>query len=72
MLGPAAPFGGNGERVRCVHCGGWLTFETVEADRIIPGGSYRRDNVQPSCRPCNLYRSDNEEWTYTGAVTVLV
>jgi hypothetical protein len=25
---------------------------TVTADRIDPGGTYRRDNVQPACVPC--------------------
>lgn len=47
----------------CVHCGDLLTFETVEADRIIPGGTYRWENVQPACRRCNLQRSDNADWT---------
>jgi len=25
---------------------------TVTADRIIPGGSYRRENIRPACGPC--------------------
>lgn len=55
-----APFGGNGITVKCaLGCGTDLTFATLEADRIIPGGSYRRENVQPACRPCNLARSDD-------------
>jgi len=52
---------GDGESCPCVHCHVQVTYDTVEADRIIPGsqgGSYRRDNVQPSCRSCNLERSD--------------
>lgn len=53
---------GNGEYVRCVHCGDVLTYDTLEADRIVPGGSYRRDNVQPACRKCNASRSNNPEW----------
>lgn len=53
---------GNGQECACVHCHCTLTFDTVEADRIIPGGSYRRDNVQPACRKCNLDRSDNLDW----------
>lgn len=65
MLSPAAPFAGDGTRVRCVHCGDWLTYDTVEADRIVPGGSYRRDNVQPACRSCNLDRSNKSEWSYS-------
>lgn len=53
---------GNSASCDCVHCGTALTFETVEADRIVAGGSYRRDNVQPSCRQCNLERSDKSDW----------
>ncbi len=53
---------GDGSSCECVHCGTGLTYETVEADRIVPGGSYRRDNVQPACRGCNARRSDNAEW----------
>lgn len=54
-----APFGGNGQSVPCVFCQCELTYATLEADRVIPGGSYRRENVQPACRPCNLARSDD-------------
>lgn len=54
-----APFGGNGTEVPCVFCREPLTFATVEADRIVPGGPYARNNVQPACRPCNLARSDD-------------
>jgi hypothetical protein len=55
---------GNGITCLCVHgCRTVLDFATVEADRIIPGGPYRRDNVQPACRSCNLQRSDNAEWS---------
>lgn len=53
---------GDGQVAPCVHCCRPLTFETVEADRIEPGGSYARVNVQPSCRQCNLARSDKAEW----------
>lgn len=64
MLSPVAGFGGNGETVKCaLGCETVLTFATVEADRIVPGGSYRRENVQPACRPCNLARSDDGELT---------
>lgn len=49
---------GDGITCPCVWCGESLTFETVEADRITAGGSYRRENVQPACRGCNLERSD--------------
>lgn len=53
---------GTGVQAPCVHCEEQLTFETVEADRIIPGGSYRRENVQPACRSCNLERSDKPNY----------
>lgn len=53
---------GNGVTCSCLHCERELTFETVEADRIVPGGSYRRDNVQPACRRCNAQRSNNIDW----------
>jgi 5-methylcytosine-specific restriction endonuclease McrA len=53
---------GNGETCKCVHCGESLTFATLERDRIIPGGSYAIDNLQPSCSPCNKKRSNKVEW----------
>lgn len=60
-------FGGNGTHVNCVHCGKELDYTTVEADRIQPGGSYRRDNVQPACRSCNSSRANDINWKYEGA-----
>jgi 5-methylcytosine-specific restriction endonuclease McrA len=33
-------------------CRGELTFDTITADRIDPGGTYRHENVQPACRAC--------------------
>jgi 5-methylcytosine-specific restriction endonuclease McrA len=59
---------GNGASCPCVHCGCPLTFATVEADRIVPGGSYRRDNVQPACRRCNLARSNKVSWAFAPAM----
>lgn len=53
---------GNGEFAPCVHCGEQLTFETLQADRIIPGGSYRRANVQPSCARDNRERGNKTTW----------
>jgi hypothetical protein len=54
---------GDGETCPCVHgCGRRLTYDTVEADRIVPGGSYRRENVQPACGPCNKSRSNKVDW----------
>ena len=55
---------GDGTKAPCVHCAAMLTYETVEADRIIPGGRYSHDNVQPACRSCNLARSNDTSWTY--------
>ena len=53
---------GSGKTAPCSHCGKRLTFRTIEADRIIPGGSYARHNVMPACRDCNLARSNNINW----------
>ena len=53
---------GDGATAPCTHCLELLTPDTIEADRIVPGGSYRRDNIQPSCRRCNLDRSDDPTW----------
>lgn len=52
-------FFGDGQTAPCVHCSKGLTFETIEQDRIIPGGSYARSNIQPSCRSCNILRGDS-------------
>jgi hypothetical protein len=62
-----APFDGDGSKVMCFWgCGRELNLYTVEADRIVPGGSYRRDNIVPACRPCNLARSDDQFLTVEG------
>ena len=53
---------GDGTTAPCIHCGRSLTYHEVEADRIVPGGSYRRDNVQPSCGPCNRKRGTKADW----------
>jgi 5-methylcytosine-specific restriction endonuclease McrA len=50
----------------CVHCKRVLTYATMEADRIVPGGSYKRSNIQPSCRDCNIARGDDTTWTFAG------
>jgi hypothetical protein len=52
---------GNGVRARCwrmssARCLGWVTFETLTVDRVVmgcDGGRYTRDNIRPSCGPCN-------------------
>jgi 5-methylcytosine-specific restriction endonuclease McrA len=63
---------GDGFKCPCVHCKAELDYDTVEADRIVPGGSYRRENVQPACRSCNLDRSNKTEWTSPLGVLVAV
>jgi 5-methylcytosine-specific restriction endonuclease McrA len=64
LVSPASGFGGDGVKVACYwECGTELTEATVEADRIVPGGSYRRDNIVPACRDCNLARSDDGDLT---------
>lgn len=40
---------------RCYRCGKLLTLATLTVDRIKPGckgGTYRRDNIRPSCSDC--------------------
>ena len=49
---------GDGFEATCYHCPRLLNYDTVEADRIVPGGSYRRDNIIPSCRACNARRGN--------------
>lgn len=49
---------GDGESCLCANgCGTVLFFETVTVDRYpIPealGGTYRRDNIRPTCLHCN-------------------
>lgn len=51
-------------KAHCVHCKSLVGYDDVQADRIEPGGSYARHNVQPSCAPCNLARSNNTDWVY--------
>jgi hypothetical protein len=45
--------------------GGLLTVDTVTVDRIRPGvdgGTYRRDNIQPACGPCNSVHGNLLRW----------
>jgi len=55
---------GNGETCPCAHCGTALTFTTIEQDRIIAGGAYTIANLIPSCRKCNIARSDKSLWSF--------
>ena len=64
LLSPTSPFHGTGTTVLCVHgCGTVLDSTTLRVDRIIPGGSYGRDNIQPSCHRDNTDRSNKLDWT---------
>jgi hypothetical protein len=63
LVSVAAGFGGNGVSVPCVHCKIEVTTADMHVDRIIPGGSYRRINIQPSCGSCNLARGNKVNWT---------
>lgn len=54
---------GDGTTAPCVHCGETLTDATVQADRIVPGGTYARRNVQPACGSCNRERGNDAAWS---------
>lgn len=46
---------GDGVKAKCSHCPEVLDSETLTVDRIVPGiegGTYRRDNIRPSCMKC--------------------
>lgn len=67
LLSPLSGFGGDGHTVRChmklsPKCLVWVIFETLAVDRIIPGhrgGTYRRENIQPGCAPCQNTQGAN-------------
>ena len=67
LLSEAAGFGGNGATVPCAaHTDENLTYETLTADRKVPGsmgGTYRRNNLRPMCLSGNSSRKDNLNWT---------
>lgn len=47
------------DRARCwldlsPACLEYVDARSLTVDRIHPGGSYRRDNIQPACRPCQV------------------
>ena len=60
LLSSEAGFSGNGESVPCFHCRIELNYRTLEVDRFPvcghDGGTYRRGNIVPSCRYCNVNR----------------
>ena len=49
---------GDGATAACSFCGIMVDVNTVSPDRYpilgINGGTYRRDNIRPSCLPCNI------------------
>ncbi len=59
---------GDGETCPCIYCGYSLVSATLEADRIIAGGSYARTNVIPACRSCNVARLDKTIWSFNPRV----
>lgn len=75
---------GDGATAPCSHCGVALTFETITADRVVPGsagGTYKRGNIRPACGPCNSRdgslrcrpdRNPGGEGIPTGAVSLVV
>lgn len=45
---------------RCAYCGLELDLDTMTVDHIQPrsrGGKNDRDNINPSCSPCNMFKS---------------
>lgn len=48
---------GDGTSCPCFWCETRLTFVTLQQDRLVAGGPYRRDNLVPACAACNLART---------------
>ena len=65
LLSAESGFGGDGTRVPCIHCKDPFDYDDLTVDRIEPGGSYGRHNVQPACMHCNCSRQDRVDWTPT-------
>lgn len=50
---------------RCYRCGRLMTAATLTVDRIKPGckgGTYRRDNIRPSCDDCATDTGNELRW----------
>lgn len=47
---------GDGITCPCSWCGKPLGYLDVTSDRLEPGGSYRHENVVPSCAGCQVAR----------------
>jgi hypothetical protein len=59
---------GDGSTCPCIYCSRPLDFDSVEADRILPGGSYAFANVIPACRECNVARLNKSLWAFSPRV----
>lgn len=45
---------------KCAYCGNGLEYKDLEVDHIYPkhlGGTDDYENLNPSCKPCNFYKS---------------
>lgn len=69
LVSPAAGFGGDGTKVPCIFCLCLLTAAELHVDRIEAGGSYRRDNIQPACAPCNQSRGTKTVEVFIAHIT---
>jgi hypothetical protein len=48
---------GDGINCPCFWCGRPLSLFTLQQDRLVAGGPYRRDNLVPACAGCNIARN---------------
>jgi hypothetical protein len=48
---------GDGTECPCFWCGTSLSLFTLQQDRLVPGGPYRRENLVPACGRCNIARN---------------
>ena len=51
---------GDGAECPCFWCGTPLSMATLQQDRLVAGGPYRRDNIVPACARCNIARHGHE------------
>jgi len=53
---------------RCFYCGRQIAPYEATVDHYIPralGGSNRKENLKPACRPCNQAKGDKLPWEFT-------
>jgi hypothetical protein len=53
-----------------VFCEKLLVVETLEADRIEAGGSYRHENIQPTCGGCNKRRGTHSVAVFAAMIAI--